>query len=289
MKRGLNSFKKYVPAQLVRQLIEANEDAVIGGQRRQLTLFFSDIADFTSISEVLRPRQLSSQLSLYFNEITKVIMEERGTVDKYIGDAVMAFWGAPVEIPGHAAAACRAALRVQARIDKLNQAWLAEGKPAFFTRIGLNTGEVIVGNMGSDERLNYTAIGDPVNLASRLEGINKTYKTQIIISHNTFELCKNEIEARILDFAQVKGKAEVIAIYELLAEKGDIATVDKEFYLQFSLAVQLYRSQHWDEAVEQFQQLSAKRPDDYPSEIFLKRCLKFKSDPPPEHWNGVAA
>src|SRR5262249_23515961 len=156
-----------------------NQEARISGQRRELTILFSDIKDFTSISEALRPAEIAAQLSEYLNSVTEAIVEESGTVDKYIGDAVMAFWGAPLELKNHAAAACRAALRAQKRIKELNASWAAEGRPAFCTRIGINTGEVIVGNMGSEQRLNYTVIGDPVNLASRLEGINKNYGTRI--------------------------------------------------------------------------------------------------------------
>jgi adenylate cyclase len=289
MKTGLVSFKKYVPAQLVRELIEANQEAKISGERRELTMLFSDIADFTSISEALKPKELTAQLSEYLNATTEIIMNEHGTVDKYIGDAVMAFWGAPLAHPKHAAAACRAALLAQKKIEEMNAVWAAQGRPTFHTRIGINTGEVIVGNMGSEQRLNYTVIGDPVNLASRLEGINKNYKTRIIISQNTYDRCKDDVEVRILDFATVKGKAEVVTIYELLAEKGDISTVDREFALQFTAAVQLYRDKKWDQAIEKFTQLSRKRPDDYPAVMFLRRCHGFKAQPPEENWAGVAA
>jgi class 3 adenylate cyclase len=289
MKVGLRAFKKYVPAQLVRQLMETGEEAHINGQRRELTLLFSDIADFTSIAEHLRPRELTAQLSEYFEAATQIIMDEKGTVDKFIGDAVMAFWGAPLPLQGHALHACRAALRLQRRIGELNGRWIAQGKPVFHTRIGLNSGEVIVGNMGSEQRLNYTAVGDPVNLASRLEGINKSYKTRIILSQHTFELCKSGIEARILDFATVKGKAEVLTLYELLAEKGDISSADQEFARRFTNAVLLYREKDWDRAIEQFQRLARERPDDFPTILFLRRCHSYKANPPPADWSGVAA
>jgi class 3 adenylate cyclase len=277
MKTSLSSFKKYVPAQLVRQLIETNQEAKISGQRRELTMLFSDIADFTTISESLRPSELTAQLSEYLNAATEVIMAEHGTVDKYIGDAVMAFWGAPLAMADHAAAACRAALRVQKKINALNKRWVEEGRPVFITRIGINTGEAIVGNMGSEQRLNYTVIGDSVNLASRLEGTNKNYKTRIIISESTYEACKETIEARVLDFTTVKGKSEIITIYELIAEKGDISSIDKEFARQFTEAVLLYRDRKWNEALERFSQLARKRPDDQPTKIFLERCQEFKN------------
>ncbi|MCX6110331.1 MAG: hypothetical protein NTZ90_12100 [Proteobacteria bacterium] len=289
MKNGLNSFKKYVPAQLVRQLIETNQEAQINGVRRELTVMFSDIEDFTSISEALKPTELATQLSMYLDAVTHIIMDYKGTVDKYIGDSVMAFWGAPIEIKGHASAACVAALRIQARIDELGKAWAAQGRPILATRIGINTGDVIVGNMGSEQRLNYTVIGDTVNLASRLEGINKTYKTGIIISAATYDLAKDDIEARILDFTRVKGKSEVTTIYELVAERGDISSVNKDFIHTFSAAVEQYRARNWDSAIKMFQALAKKRPDDYPTTMYLKRCQALRVAPPAEDWEGIAA
>jgi adenylate cyclase len=182
MKVGLQSFKKFVPSQLVRQLVESGLEANVSGHRREVTIFFSDIADFTTISETMKPSELSSHISEYFNELTNIIMEHNGTVDKYIGDAIMAFWNAPVEIKDHARVACRATLKISQRVSELEKKWRAEGKPVFRTRIGINTGDVVVGNMGSEQRLNYTVIGDPVNLASRLESLNKYYGSNIIIS-----------------------------------------------------------------------------------------------------------
>lgn len=286
MKIGLNSFKKYVPSQLVRQLIETNQEAKISGQRKELTILFSDIANFTSISENMKPKDLTAQLSSYLDEITETILEYNGTVDKYIGDAVMAFWGAPIEIENKALSACLAAIHMQKRIHNLNEKWKSEGRPVFLTRIGVNTGDVIVGNIGSEQRLSYTVIGDAVNLASRLEGLNKNYKTGIIISHQTYRQCKNEIEVRILDFATVKGKSEVVTIYELIAERGDISAVDKDFYFYFTQSVKFYRNKEFEKAIKLFKHLIQKRPDDYPTQIFLERCIKFLKNPPPEDWQG---
>ena len=289
MKIGLSSFQKYVPAQLVRQLIETNQEARINGERRELTVLFTDIADFTSISESLKPPELAAQLSTYLNAVTDAIMAQKGTVDKYIGDSVMAFWGAPLELKNHATLAAVAALRVQASLVQIGQRWAADGKPVFRTRIGINTGDVIVGNMGSEQRLSYTVIGDSVNLASRLEGINKTYGTGIIMSEATYKRCCDDVEARVLDFTRVKGKSEVTTIYELVAERGDISTVDKDFLEAFAGGVGYYRDRNWEKAIKTFTALAKKRPDDRPTEMFLRRSIAFKAAPPSEDWEGLAA
>jgi class 3 adenylate cyclase len=289
MKSGLNSFKKYVPAQLVQQLIQTKQEANVNGQRRELTVFFSDIANFTTISENLRPQELTGLLSVYLNAVTEIIMEQKGTVDKYIGDAVMAFWGAPLEMKNHASAACMAALQIQRKINELGEKWASEGKPVFHTRVGINTGEVIVGNMGSEQRLNYTVIGDVVNLASRLEGLNKSYKTGIIVSKSTYLACKDDVEARVLDFTTVKGKSEIVTIYELISEKGNISAVDAEFYRKYQVGVKYYTDKNWEMAIKTFEQLAEKRPEDFPTQLFLTRSLKFQSEPPTEDWSDIAA
>lgn len=252
MKMGLQSFQKYVPANLVRQLIETHQEATIGGKLKELTVFFSDVANFTTIAENLSPNELTAQLSEYFNQVTNTVLEYKGTVDKYIGDAVMAFWGAPIDMEDHALLACRAALECQRRVRELSRKWSAEGRYEFPTRIGLCTGEIVVGNIGSEQRLNYTVVGDPVNLASRLEGLNKEYQTDIIISEATYEGCRKHVEARLLDFVLVKGKNEPVRIYELIGEKGDISPRQKESLKMFSRAIELYIAREWDAALELF-------------------------------------
>ena len=289
MKVGLQSFKKFVPSQLVRQLMESGLEANTSGQRREVTVFFSDIADFTTISEAMRPSELASHISEYFDELTKIIMEHNGTVDKYIGDAIMAFWNAPVEMNDHAKVACLATLKILQRIRELEKKWTAEGKPVFRTRIGLNTGDVVVGNMGSEQRLNYTVIGDPVNLASRLESLNKYYGSNVIISQFTHEKCAADFEVRTLDYVLVKGKIKAVSIYELLAEKGDISTVDREYILYYEEAIAYYLKREWGKAIEIFERLLLQKPDDGPCRMFLERCREYKVSPPPESWTGEYA
>jgi class 3 adenylate cyclase len=286
MKTGLQSFQKYVPASLVRQLIETNQEARIGGRLTELTVLFTDVANFTSITENLSPNELTIQLSEYFDEVTNAMLECKGTVDKYIGDAIMAFWGAPIEMEDHARQACRAALQCQRRIAALTKRWKVEGRYEFRTRIGINTGEIVVGNIGSEQRLSYTVIGDAVNLASRLEGLNKEYHTSIIISGETYEHCKQHVEVRFLDFVTVVGKSAPVKIYELIGERGDVSPRQKEFITAFRSAIDAYLDRDWDRAIDLFQFLSERDPDDYPVKLYLERCQIFKKTPPGVDWKG---
>jgi len=287
MKKGLQSFKKYVPAQLVRDLIQTNDEANIGGKRRDLTVFFSDIANFTNISEDLTPKELTSQLSEYLNAVSEIIVKHNGTIDKYIGDSVMSFWGAPIELKDHAEHACIAAIEIQRACKELNKKWSAEEKPKFKTRIGINSGDIIVGNVGSNQRLNYTVIGDSVNLASRLESLCKYYGTEIIISGFTYELIKNSFEARLIDRVVVKGKTDSVAIYELIAEKGDISTNDLEDLHYFNEAVKFYTDRQWDSALSLLEKLSIKNKYRITVDMYIARCNEFKKNPPPPKWHGV--
>lgn len=286
MKVGLRSFQKYVPASLVRQLIETKQEAVIEGSRKNITVFFSDVADFTAISESLTPNELTAQLSEYFNVMSNTIIKYKGTVDKYIGDAVMAFWGAPVELKDHAELACKAALECQKKCSELNLKWKNMGKKEFITRIGINTGDIIVGNIGTDLRLSYTIIGDEVNLASRLESLNKTYGTKIIVSQNTIDQIPNDFALRILDYVVVKGKSLPVTIYELVAEKGDIAATELEHVKIFNRSIELYKNKAWNEAIDLLEDLLIDRPHDLAIRIILKRCYLFKETPPAEKWKG---
>lgn len=287
MKMGLRSFQKYVPENLVRQLIQTQQEARIGGKLKELTVFFSDVADFTAITEDLPPNELTIQLSEYFNVMTKAIANHHGTVDKYIGDAVMAFWGAPVDLPDHALLACRAALACQRELAKLSEQWRAAGKYEFRTRIGLATGEVVVGNVGSDQRLNYSVIGDPVNLASRLEGLNKQYKTGILVSEDTYRSCAEYIEARLIDFVAVKGKAEPVRIYELIGERGDISPRQKESIKLFNSAIQAYLDGDFNGALKVLEQCKSRDPQDAVIALYVARCEQFKASPPPKGWTGL--
>lgn len=285
MRQGLRSFGKFVPADIVRKLIEQEGDAHLQGEKRELTIHFSDIEGFTTVSESLKPEELVELLAEYLGEMSRIIAEEKGTVDKYIGDAVMAFWGAPQPVENHASYAARAALRCQARLVELEEKWHKEGKPIFRARIGLNTGEIIVGNMGSAERLNYTVIGDAVNLASRLEGINKYYGTRIMLGESTQKLVANEFVTRLLDFVAVKGKNEAVRIYELVGEKGKVSAETLEFIRLFEEAIEAYRKQNWD-AAENSLKNALKLKDDEACHLFLTRIAEYRQEPPGANWSG---
>lgn len=284
MKNGLRSFKKYVPADLVGELVKLKKEAVLGTERRELTIFLSDIAKFTTISENLSPEQLSENLGVYFEGMTKTILR---TVDKYIGDAIMAFWGAPHYTENHAVSGCYTALQCQRYLDTLDKKWAKEGTPLFTTRIGLNTGEAIVGNIGYEERFDYTAIGDNVNLASRLEGLNKFYGTRIMISEFTYAQAQKHIETRFIDVVSVKGKSKSVIVYELISEKDNIDKELKQFIDLFNYGTSLYLNRKWSEAIKVFTETNKKTPQDIPSQILLSRCLKYAEKPPPVDWSGV--
>jgi adenylate cyclase len=252
MKTGLRSFKKYVSADLVSELIKLNKEAVLGTERKELTIFFSDIANFTTIAENLSPEQLSENLGEYFKEMTKIILQNNGTVDNYTGDSIMAFWGAPHYIKDHAVSGCYVALQCQRYLDTLDKRWTEKGIPLFATRMGLNTGDAIVGNIGYEERFAYTAIGDNVNLASRLEGLNKFYGTRIMISEFTYAQAREHIEARLIDVVSVKGKSKSVMVYELISEKNNIGNELKQFIDLFNYGAAFYLDRKWSEAIKVF-------------------------------------
>ncbi len=289
MKNSLKAFRLYVPSVLVNQLIASGEDVTIGGRDRELTLFFSDIAGFTDISESIPPKELMMQLSDYFDQVTQIIESEKGTLDKFIGDAVMAFWGAPIVNEDHAVMACRAALRCRKAIDALNREWLKAGKYPFYTRIGLHSCYTVVGNMGSRQRMNYTVIGDGVNLASRLEGLNKLYKTSIIISKATHRYVQNIFVCRILDQIAVKGKSQSVVIYELLADKDSPdSAVMETLSRDFQSAYSSYLKREWSKAKEMFQAILKDFPEDNPAMIYVERCDKYIHNEPDESWSGIS-
>ncbi len=207
-------FSKYVSPDLVHQLINTSKKLELGGEDRTLTVLFSDIRGFTKLSEGLDPQALVSHLNEYYTEMTRILQEFKGTLDKYIGDAIMAFWGAPLDIPNHALLACKASLEMMEQLDEMNTNWPPEMN--IHIGIGLNSGNMIVGNMGSSNRMDYTIMGDNVNLGSRVEGANKMYTTEIIITEYTYEMVKDMVICRELDLIRVKGKEKPVKIYELL-------------------------------------------------------------------------
>jgi len=277
------AFGHYVSKEVVEQILKDPHMLELGGAKRNVTAFFSDIAGFTSISEKMEPEKLVNFLNRYLDEMTMVILDHKGTLDKYEGDAIMAFWGAPIPIEDHSKNACLAALKNQKKLVIFREECEKEGLPPIHVRIGINSGEVIAGNMGSENRFDYTIMGDNVNLASRLEGINKQYNTEIIISEFTYEQIKDDFVCRELDQIRVKGKEQPVRIYELICKKDEVKPDIKKTIKAFEEALKLYRQKNFIEANKQFSALS----DDPPSEVFAKRCEEFSKNPPSEGWDGV--
>jgi adenylate cyclase len=272
MKSGLRSFGKYVPTDLVREILTSGEEAVLGGRKENLTIFFSDIKDFSSISERLPPEALVEHLAEYLGAMYQQVREESGTVDKFIGDSIMAFWGAPAPNPNHAVAACRAALLCQERLTGLREKWKQEGKPLLHHCIGINTGEVIVGNMGSENRMNYTVLGDHVNIASRLEGINRQYGTQILIGPNTYGLVKDHFVARPIDLVSVKGRKGGLRVYELMGDRKTAEEKQVQIAEMTATAFESYLEKRWDEAIANYEKVLRLDPGDPPAALMLARC-----------------
>lgn len=276
MRISMHSFARYVPRKIVKYLIDRGEEVTLGGEKKEITIFFSDIEDFTSVAEIYPTDTLMTLLTDYFDELSKIILDNNGIIDKYIGDSIMAFWGAPIEIPDHAEMACITALYCKICLDKLNKKQKEEGKPVFITRIGINTGTVIVGNIGTSERMNYTVIGDSVNTASRLQLVNKIFKTTIIISEKTYSEVQGLFLVRPLDVVIVKGKKEKIKIFELVAKlQGDnqiLPTPEQsELCTIFTKGYEAFYQNDFVKAREFFEESNRKFPNDIPSKIYLER------------------
>ena len=287
MKTGLRSFRKFVPADLVRTLIQSGVEASLGGRRENVTVYFSDIVGFTSISEKMRAEELITHLGEYISTQSNLVQNRQGTVDKYIGDAVMAFWNAPVPVEQHALRACEAALDVQDKLKEQRVLWQQQGLPLFYARIGIETGDVVVGNMGSAQRLNYTVIGDTVNQASRLESLGKFYKVSILIGEVAYGQASAGIEARLLDKVILMGKSKAIYVYELLARKGELGEAAGRLKAHYEAGMTAYFSRRWQEARELFEQAQNLDPTDHATVMMLERCDAFMVNPPAEDWNGA--
>lgn len=277
LKRALSS---YVSPQVMSEILRNPDVLKLGGERREITVMFSDIRGFTSLSENLEPEALVSLLNSYLGPMTKIIMEGGGTLDKYIGDAIMAIWNAPVLQEGHPDMACEVAIKMLNELKRLHTEWEKMGLPKLDIGIGMNTGEAVVGNMGADVRFDYTAIGDTVNLASRFEGLNKIYGTNIIVSEFTKRKIKdNKFNFRILDLVRVKGREKPVVLYELRLEDDGLAEL-------FEKAYNPYREGDFKSAFNLFVKIHEKYPQDIPTKIHLERCRELIKSPPRE-WSGV--
>ena len=281
------TFSQYLSPGVI-SLIEKDPQKYIrpGGETKELTVMFSDIRGFTGLSEGMTADELVHLLNEYLEEMTDVIFKNLGTLDKYIGDAIMAFWGSPYPQSDHALRACACALEMIRGLEKLNVKWQAEGRKEISIGIGLNTGPVNVGNMGSAKRLAWTVMGDNVNLASRLEGMTKQYRCRIVISEGTYRQVADHFVCRELDRIRVKGKHQPVVVYELL----DVEAARPKYQAlitRFESAMEAYHAQNWRDAAGRFGELLGSYPDDGPTQIFLQRALEFLETSPEPDWDGV--
>lgn len=282
-------FSHYVNKEVVDKMLENPDSVRLGGEKVELTIMFSDLSGFTTISEMLTPEELVVLLNEYLGSMTDIIMQAGGTLDKYIGDAIMAFWGAPIPQEKHAILCCRAVMAQQAKLKILAQTWVDRGFPRLIARFGVNTGQVVAGNMGSSSRFNYTVMGDSVNLAARLEPANKEFDTLVMISEFTHEKVKDEFLCRQLDLLQVKGKTKPVTVFELIADRmvgEDISHMERVVHI-YNEGLKLYYAQQFEQAINVFEQVLDIEPNDGPSKTYIKRCHDFIENPPEPNWTGV--
>ena len=280
------AFSKYLAPEVVDQLISSPNKLVLGGERREITAFFSDVQGFTSISEKLAPEELVELLNEFLTEITDIIMKHKGGVDKFEGDAVISFFGAPLDLRNHAEAACLACVDIQERMKELREQWRKQGKPELKVRIGLFSGPAVVGNMGSRNRMDYTMMGDTVNTAARLEGVNKKYGTYTMIGDTTYQAAAQSIAARKLDAVKVIGKDKPLIIYEVLGRAGEIPQALSDTVACYDRGFDEYTRRNWSKAIAFFQMALDLTPDDGPSLAMINRCKTYMENPPPDNWDG---
>ena len=281
-----DTFQKYLAPTVVKSLLKNPEAIALGGVDTQITVFFSDIANFTNMSEKMSAAELVAVLNDYLTRCSQIIINDHGTIDKYIGDAVMAFWGAPLPMVNHAEMACTAALKVQEMLAKWNAEREAKGLPVLITRIGIHTGTGIVGNMGSSQRMNYTVMGDAVNLASRLEGLNKFFGTQTIASGDCVKNLREQFLCRHLAAVRVKGREGVIETYELRAPMDTVSSTEREFVTRFESGLLAYRAGRLDESRTIFEDL-ARTENDVPSKRYVQWINAAARAPVGSDWDGV--
>lgn len=282
-----DTFERYVSKEIATEILKNPSLVKLGGMEKEISVFFADIGGFTTLSEQLPADAVVRYLNEYFETMCQHIIHFNGTLSQFQGDALVAFWGAPIAQKNHSELACRAALLCADALEKLAEEWQGKGLPITHFRIGITTGNAIVGNVGSSTRFEYTAIGDNVNLASRLEGANKFYGTRILMSENTWYQSKHTVVAREIDTIYVIGKSEPVRVFEPLAIKGEDSLKAEQLEKFHQEALKYYRMQDWDSAKEIFEQLLTMKPNDAPAKIFLKRMTQFEQNPPGDDWDGA--
>jgi adenylate cyclase len=266
------AFQTYVPPQVVDELIKNPHKLQLGGERKEVSILYSDVKGFTTISEKLSPEELVEFMNSYLTPMSEVVFKYEGTLDKYIGDAVVAFYGAPLPQEDHPLRVTLSALDMIKILRKLRKKWQEENKPLIDIGIGINTGEVSVGNMGSNTRFDYTVMGDNVNLAERIEELTRIYKNNILISEFTYENIKEDIVCREIDEVIVRGRSKALKIYEPIGKKGEITSEEERLIMEFKSGIKLYREKKFKEAEEEFQKVLKIAPHDGPSQYFIEKC-----------------
>jgi adenylate cyclase len=284
-----NAWGHYLSSEVINDLLANPEKLNLGGEKKVLTAMFTDVRGFSSISEVLDPTALVHLINLYLTEMSDIILELRGTIDKYEGDAIISFFGAPVDLPDHARRACTAAIRMKRAETSLNERFLAEklAPSALHTRIGINSGEMTVGNMGTPQRMDYTMMGSSVNLAARLEGVNKQYGTWILVSEITQASLGQDFLVRMLDRVRVVGINQPVRLYELIEEKGRAERSVEEAVEIFHKGLEQFEAKDWAGARATFGEVLRLLPEDGPATRYIKSCKEFKTKPPAPNWDGV--
>ena len=284
-----SAFAQYLSDDVIKDLLDDPSKLTLGGEERHMTAIFTDVKGFSSISEKLTPQNLVTLLNDYLTEMSDLIMTEKGTIDKYEGDAIIAFYGAPQPFQDHAIKACRSAIRMKKAEAQLNERLLEEGRSPgpLLTRIGINTGNMVVGNMGTLQKMDYTMMGNAVNLAARLEGVNKQYGTWLLISDATHRETADLFTVRQLDRVRVVGINEPVRLYELVDERQLTPDNVLEGLNYFHKGLELFENRAWSEASDMFKKCHNTIDNDTPSEIYMKRCLKFSQESPPDEWDGV--
>jgi adenylate cyclase len=292
MKGTIREVSKFVPKALVKDILESESQVAVGGETRRVSILFTDVKDFTPIAEGMSPDGLMASMSEYFEDLASLIIETNGTVDKFIGDAIFAFWNAPLAVTRHEHAACMTALKCRAASRRLNARWIDEGLPAWHTRFGIHVGQAVLGNVGSSDRIDYTAVGDNVNIAARLEGLNKYYGSSILASGQIATVCSDEFLFRHVDRSQPKGVGQPLDIFELLgtiegSDKFRVTPATIKFVEDWDRVYEVYASQDWLRALDALETFADRYPEDVLAGIYLDRIVGFLLEPPPVAWDGI--
>ncbi|MGA8180173.1 MAG: adenylate/guanylate cyclase domain-containing protein, partial [Desulfobacterales bacterium] len=283
-----SAFSRYAPSNVVNEISHNPDKLKLGGEEREISVLFIDLAGFTSYSEIYKPNTMIQILSEYFNEMTEQVFAFEGLLKEYVGDELMAIFGAPLEQEDHAKRACLAALAMRDRLQAMRPVWESMNRPALRARTGINSGTMLVGNVGSKYRFSYGALGDDVNLGSRLEGINKIYGTEMLIGENTAKHVEGSFLLREIDFVRVKGKEKPVRIYELLGPLGtDLPERTQSAYNYYSEGLEAYRSQRWSDAIELFAKGQELYQGDKTFEVMSLRCRINQRQPPQADWDGA--